>query len=196
MENLSTAFPSEGRGPALGAAHAPGCRPPSPPQNMWLPPHKIPPTCFPTLPPSPALGTRLLAGKAAVLPGGSRARQPDGCGWSLTAFLLEKYGVKNCVGLIRQPAGLASCRLPERPSEVAGWSAPSSLWRAVCLSGLSARLSPHPRLHQDMLPELGCRNRAWEGAVRQLAGGPGALLRARLPQPALHPPSLGSLLML
>ena len=188
MENLSTAFPSEGRGPALGAAHAPGCG--------WLPPHKIPPTCFPTLPPSPALGTRLLAGKAAVLPGGSRARQPDGCGWSLTAFLLEKYGVKNCVGLIRQPAGLASCRLPERPSEVAGWSAPSSLWRAVCLSGLSARLSPHPRLHQDMLPELGCRNRAWEGAVRQLAGGPGALLRARLPQPALHPPSLGSLLML
>ena len=117
---------------------------PHPPKTCGPPPHIIPPTCFPTLPPSPALGTRLLAGKAAVLPGGSRARQPDGCGWSLTAFLLEKYGVKNCVGLIRQPAGLASCRLPERPSEVAGWPAPSSLWRAVCLSGLSARLSPHP----------------------------------------------------
>ena len=52
--------------------------------------------------------------------------------------------MKNCVGLIRQPAGLASCRLPERLSEVAGRPAPSSLWRAVCLSGLSARLSPPP----------------------------------------------------
>ena len=94
------------------------------------------------LPPSPALGTRLLAGKAAVLPGGFGAWWPDGCGWSLTAFLLEKYGVKNCVGLIRQPAGLASCRLPERLSEVAGRPAPSSLWRAVCLSGSPLAAGP------------------------------------------------------
>lgn len=37
MESLSTTFPSEGSGPALGAAHVLGCRPLSPPQNMWLP---------------------------------------------------------------------------------------------------------------------------------------------------------------
>lgn len=58
-------------------------------------------------PPSPALLWALACwrGKQPVLPEGSGAGQPDGCGWCLTAFLLEKYGVKNCVGLIRQPAG-------------------------------------------------------------------------------------------
>lgn len=77
-------------------------------------PHPVGAPCralqAPNLPPPMLLWALAAGGEGSLCcqkarePGNQMA-PPQGCGWCLTAFLLEKYGVKNCVGLIRQPPG-------------------------------------------------------------------------------------------
>lgn len=119
------------------------------------------------LPPSPALGTRLLAGKVG------RICQEAGA-WAVrwlwlesNCFFIEKYGCKIVWGSLGNPLALPGCRLPERLSEVAGRQHLAlsegclSVWPVCQLSAPSLTLPGHA-------PVLGCRNRTWEGAIRQL----------------------------
>lgn len=120
---------------------------PNPPRRLPLrvatptPPHCLPLwVATPTPPdrpgsapehPIPALLRALAAGREGSL--GCQMAPPQGCGWCLTAFLLEKYGVKNCVGLTRQPPGpglAAVC--PSGPTGGRGRALPRR--QAVCLA--------------------------------------------------------------
>lgn len=149
----------------------PSCK--CPPIPLLIDQRPLPSEVLPAYPtaamshPSPpsALGAQLLVGREPECSGARRPDgPPEGCGWCVTAFLLEKYGLKNCVGLIRQPAGPGLAAIC--PSGLARWllMAAASL-RDVCLSGQGLLgLCSQPGLSQGLRNGDGAdRQLLWEG---------------------------------